>query len=122
MTKTLASDADPRVRTQAALALADKGPAAIPALTTALKDPDPYVREAAARSLGSQGAAAASAVPALVAACQAPGQPGSVVRASLYALGAMGKAAAPALPAIQKLTDPNVTWVVEKTVRDIQGH
>jgi hypothetical protein len=120
--KTLASDPDPRVRTQAALALADKGPAAIPALTTALKDSDPYVREAAARALGSQGAAAASAVPALVAACQAPGQPGSVVRASLYALGAMGKAAAPALPAIQKLTDPNVTWVVEKTVRDIQGH
>jgi hypothetical protein len=118
--RTLPSDPDPRVRTQAALALADKGPAAIPALTTALKDSDPYVREAAARALGSQGAAAASAVPALVAACQAPGQPGSVVRASLYALGAMGKAAAPALPAIQKLTDPNVTWVVEKTVRDIQ--
>jgi hypothetical protein len=124
LSRELSSAPDPRVRTMAAIALSEKGAAAssaLPALIAAVKDPDPFVREAAVRAIGAQGAAAASAVPALVAACEVPGQPGYVVRSALYSLGMMGKAAAPALPAVKKMTDPNWSWVVEKTVRDIEG-
>ena len=118
------SDPDPRVRTIAALGLGDAGSAALPkldALIAALKDPDSAVREAAARAIEALGPPAGAAVPALVTAYQLPGQPGSVVRACLYALGAMGKAAVPALTAIRSsLSDPNVSWVTEKTIRDIE--
>jgi hypothetical protein len=119
------SNPDPKVRTLAALELGKVGQGAssataLRALEAALKDSDAYVREAAARSIGSFGPGAATAVPALVEACEVPDQPGAVVRASLYALGDIGKAAAPALPAIRALKNPGVTWVVEKTIRDIE--
>ena len=61
-------------------------------------------------------------MPALAAACQAPGQTGAVVRACLYALDALGKAAVPALPAIRAtLTNPSAGWVAERAIQDIEA-
>ena len=124
LVRALASDADPRVRTQAALAFEKPGAATGPALAAlekALTDPDSAVREAAARALGAQGPAAGGAVPALAAACTAPKQPGAVVRACLYALGSIGKASASALPAIRAtLQDPSAGWVAERVIQDIE--
>jgi hypothetical protein len=118
------SDPDARVRTIAALALGTRDAAAERALApleAALKDADPSVREAAARAIESQGPRAASSVPALTAAVQAPGQPGTVVRACVYALGHIGKASAPALPAIRAtLGNPGVGWVSERVIRQIE--
>ncbi|HEY1433863.1 MAG TPA: DUF2961 domain-containing protein, partial [Thermoanaerobaculia bacterium] len=119
------SDPDPRVRTLAALALERQGAAATGALGSlekALKDPDANVREAAARAIGAQGPSGAPAVSALAAACVAPGQSGSVVRACLYALGSIGKAAAPALGAIRStLANPGAGWVAERMIHDIEA-
>ncbi len=63
------NDPNPRVRAEAARALARIGPEAkeaVPALVARLDDPDDDVRQAAARALGQVGPAAASAVPALI--------------------------------------------------------
>jgi len=124
LARALASDPDPRVRTQAALAFEKPGAATGPALAAlekALTDPDSAVREAAARALGAQGPAAAGAVPALAAACRAPKQPGAVVRACLYALGSIGRASTAALPAIRAtLEDPGAGWVAERVIQDIE--
>jgi hypothetical protein len=122
LTRALASDPDSRVRTQAALALAERpkeSASALPALEKALKDPSPFVREAAARAIGAQGPSAAAAIPALVAAVKEPNQAGAVRRSIFYALGDMGKAAAPAMPELRKLDDPSATWVMEKLERDV---
>ncbi len=118
------SDADSRVRTIAALEIGthDAGGPVLVALENALKDSDSNVREAAARAIEAQGPRAARAVAALTAAVQAAGQPGTVVRACLYALGHIGRAAAPALPAIRAtLANPSVGWVSEKVIRDIEN-
>jgi HEAT repeat protein len=96
--------------------------AALPALEKALGDPDPNVREAAARAIGAQGPAGAPAVPALAAACRAPGQSGAVIRACLYALGSIGKAAKPAVEAIKgTLDNPGAGWVAERVLKDIEA-
>ena len=116
-------DADPRVRTLAALALSGAPASAevLRGLEGALADSDPNVREAAARALGAHGPAAAPAVPALAAASHAAGQPGAVARACLYALGSIGKASAPAVGEIRStLNDPSVGWVTERVILDIQ--
>ncbi|MES1213802.1 MAG: HEAT repeat domain-containing protein [Singulisphaera sp.] len=66
---TTLNDANPRVRAEAARALARIGPEAkeaVPALIARLEDPDEEVRQAAARALGQVGPAAAPAVPALI--------------------------------------------------------
>jgi transglutaminase-like putative cysteine protease len=63
------SDPDPKVRLQAARALARIGPPArdaVPALTRALDDTDLAVRANAARALGQIGPNASSAVPDLI--------------------------------------------------------
>jgi HEAT repeat protein len=63
------NDPNPRVRAEAARALARIGPEAteaVPALIARLDDPDEEVRQAAARALGQVGPAAATAVPALI--------------------------------------------------------
>jgi HEAT repeat protein len=61
-------DVDFGVRQNAAIALAEVGPPALPSLTEALKDRNRDRRAAAAYALGQMGAAARSAVPALVRA------------------------------------------------------
>ncbi len=66
---TTLNDANPRVRAEAARALARIGPEAkeaVPALIARLDDPDEEVRQASARALGQVGPAAAPAVPALI--------------------------------------------------------
>lgn len=63
------NDPNPRVRAEAARALARIGPEATEAvqpLIARLDDPDEEVRQAAARALGQVGPAAAPAVPALI--------------------------------------------------------
>jgi HEAT repeat protein len=63
------NDPNPRVRAEAARALARIGPQATEAvqpLIARLDDPDEEVRQAAARALGQVGPAAAPAVPALI--------------------------------------------------------
>lgn len=69
------SNSDPRVRAEAARALARmgaEGKDAVPTLTARLNDPDEDVRQAAARALGQMGSAAAPAVPALVSLIESP--------------------------------------------------
>ena len=64
------SASDPRVRAQAARALARIGPdakEAVPTLMQHLNDPDEDVRQSSARALGQIGPAAEPAVPALIA-------------------------------------------------------
>jgi HEAT repeat protein len=56
------------VRERAAHALAEIGPAAVPALVAAMGDPNWAVREGAARALGDMGSPAAPALPALIKA------------------------------------------------------
>jgi HEAT repeat protein len=84
----------------AAGSLAQIGPAAIPALKTALQDENPQVRRQAARALGKMGPDAEPAVPELTAAMN---DTDAMVReAAAQALGKIGPAAAPAIPALIK--------------------
>ena len=72
---TALTNPDPRVRAEAARALARmgaEGKDAVPALTARLNDPEEDVRQAAARALGQMGPAAAPAVPALVSLIESP--------------------------------------------------
>ena len=71
------SDPDPVIRGLAAIALRDRGKAALPALAAliaALKDSDPNVRLMSANALAGLGADAAPAVPALIAAGSTQGR------------------------------------------------
>lgn len=87
----------------AASSLAQIGPAAIPALKTALTDADPEVRRQAARALGQMGPEAEPAVPELT---QALSDKEATVRlAAAQALGRIGPAAAPAIPALVDALD-----------------
>ncbi len=77
---TALADAQPKVRAQAAWALANAGPSAAPAvgaLAHALADADSQVRRSAATALGGVGEAAKEAVPALI---QASSDHESIVR------------------------------------------
>lgn len=63
-----AQSADPKARKKAVEVLGNVGPAdpaAIPALTAAVRDPDPAVRDAAVLALSKNGPAAAGAAAAL---------------------------------------------------------
>lgn len=99
----------------AAGSLAQIGPAAIPALKTALADANPQVRRQAARALGQMGPEADTAVPALTAAVQDTSP--EVREAAVQALGKIGPAAAPAIPELIKAlgdeTAPSATAQAE---------
>ncbi|HWZ84933.1 MAG TPA: hypothetical protein VN032_01950, partial [Thermoanaerobaculia bacterium] len=75
---------------------------------------------------------AAPAVPALIAACRAPGQRLDVVRESATALGAIGPAASSALPALKEIAahpiphvggviDLTPAWAASRAIRRIEG-
>lgn len=87
----------------AAGSLAQIGPAAIPALKTALTDSDAEVRRQAARALGQMGPVAEPAVPELTVALS--DGDASVRQAAVQALGKIGPAAAPAIPALIEALD-----------------
>jgi hypothetical protein len=99
-------DPDARVRSAAAWALSQIGPAgaaAVPALATALTDPNPYVRAISAVALREMGDGALPALPALAKALS-DSEP--YVRApaadAIAAIGPRAKASVPAL--IERLT------------------
>jgi HEAT repeat protein len=100
----LREDKEKDVRTYAGQALAQIGPAAVPALTDALKDADAGVRYRAARALGLIGPEAKAALPALVEALQ---DKDDQVRAmAAHSLGEMGDEAQSAAAAlVQALRD-----------------
>ncbi|HKD20262.1 MAG TPA: DUF2961 domain-containing protein [Thermoanaerobaculia bacterium] len=119
------SDPDATTRGLAAMALKDKGPAALPALPQlekALKDPDPNVRLMAGNAIAAIGKDAAPAVPALIAACSVKDEQIHVLRACAGALGAIGKPAAkPALPILKKLAEhPRIRWAAEAAIKQIE--
>ena len=119
------SDPDATTRGLAAMALKDKGPAALPALPAlekALKDPDPNVRLMSGNAIAAIGKDAAPAVPALIAACSVKDEQIHVLRACASALGAIGKpAAVPALPILKKLAEhPRIRWAAEAAIKKIQ--
>jgi hypothetical protein len=119
------SDPDATTRGMAAMALKDKGPAALPALSAlekALKDPDPNVRMMSGNAIAAIGKDAAPAVPALMAACSVKDDQIHVLRACAAALGAIGKpAATPALPLLKKLAEhPRIRWAAEAAIKKIE--
>jgi HEAT repeat protein len=109
----------------AAMALKDRGTAALPALgplEKALKDPDPNVRLMAGNAIAAMGKDAAPAVPSLIAACSVKDEQIHVLRACATALGAIGKpAATPALPILKKLAEhPRIRWAAEAAIKKIE--
>ncbi len=123
--QALTSGPDPVSRGLAALALRDKGRAALPALpalTAGLKDGDVCVRMMSANALAALGPEAAPAVSALIAAGSVQGEQVHVLRAVAAALGSIGKpAATPALPLLRDLAKlPRVRWAAEAAIRRIE--
>ena len=118
-------DPDPVVRGLGALALRDRGSAALPmldALTARLTDPDAAVRMMSANAIGSIGPAAAAAVAPLSAACRREGEVTHVLRACAEALGRIGRPASPALPLLRDLTKkPLVRWSAQRAIDRIEG-
>jgi len=94
-------DSDRRVRSTAAEALGDIGPAAkeaVPALIAALKDSEWHVRDSAEEALEDIGPAAKKAVPALIAALKDSDK--KVREFAAKSLGEIGPAAKKAVPAL----------------------
>jgi len=118
------SDADPVTRGLAALALRDRGSAALPALgalESALRDPDASVRMMSGNAIAAIGPQAAPAVPALTAACSVRDEHVHVLRACAQALGAIGPAARSALPALRELlAQPRVRWAAAAAIRGVE--
>jgi hypothetical protein len=119
------TDPDATTRGLAAMALKDRGTAALPALgplEKALKDPDPNVRLMAGNAIAAIGKDAAPAVPALIAACSVKDEQIHVLRACATALGAIGKpGATPALPILKKLAEhPRIRWAAEAAIQKIE--
>jgi HEAT repeat protein len=96
----------------AAIALANIGPPAVPALVEALKDKRAQARRAAAFGLGMIGAGAKEAVPALGAALDDPDQQVRFcVVCALQGIGPAAKSAAPRLRVtLSQDSDENVRW------------
>lgn len=116
-------DPDSHVRSAAAWALSQIGPAgaaAVPALATALTDPNPQVRSISAVALREMGGRALSALPALAKALS---DPEPYVRApaadAIAAIGAPAKAAVQAL--IDRLTVPDEQAYVLRSVTKALG-
>jgi hypothetical protein len=123
--ETLKSDPDPVIRGLAAIALRDRGLAALPALPaliTGLKDKELSVRMMSANALAAIGKDAAPAVPALMAAGSTKDEHVHVLRSVADALGSIGQpAAVPALPLLRELAKiPRVRWAAEAAARKIE--
>jgi len=119
------ADSTAAVRTQAALALGQIGPAAAAAvgdLVALLHDPDETVRCRTAEALGRLGAQPAATVPALTALL-ADGS-AAVKAAAARGLGALGKEAAAAVPALIGLLQDRAEEVRTATAEAIAavGH
>jgi hypothetical protein len=68
------------------------------------------------------GAQAAPALPALLAACEAPDQHVHVQRSLANALGAIGPPARAALPALRRFQKiPRVQWNADAAIARIEG-
>jgi len=119
------TDQSPQVRGLAAASARGLGVRALPALnglSLMLKDSEAGVRMMAAEAIAAIGVKAAPAVPALVAACEAPGEHVQVQRSLANALGAIGPAARPGLPALRKFqTIPRVRWNADAAIARIEG-
>lgn len=125
LSHALTSDPDPVIRGLAAVALRDRGRAALPALPAlmdALEDSDVSVRMMSANALAAIGDAAAAAAPALIAAGSVKGEQVHVLRSVAAALGSIGKpAATPALPLLRELAKtPRVRWAAESAIRKLE--
>jgi len=123
--RVLTSDSDPVLRGLAAIALRDRGRAALPALSAllaGLKDPEVSVRMMSANALAAIGPGAAPAVPALIAAGSVSGEQVHVLRSVASALGNIGKpAAVPAMPLLRDLAKiPRVRWAAESALRKLE--
>ena len=104
LSAAMKNDIHPHVRIQAALALAQIGPPAVPALIEALADEEPWVRAQAAHALGTIGSPARDAVPALTQALKDP--QANVRSKAAFALGEIGPDAGAAAPELaQALQD-----------------
>jgi len=118
-------DPDPVVRGLGAVALRDRGSAALPALdalTGRLQDEEAAVRMMSANAIAGIGPAAAAAVGPLSAACRREGEVTHVLRACAQALGRIGRPAASALPLLRDLTKkPLVRWSAQKAIDRIEG-
>ena len=119
-------DNDPVVRGLAAVALRDVDPAAsMPALATLtahLADSDENVRMMSAQAVARQGPRAKSALAALIAACQVPGQHPHVLRSLADALGLIGPEATEALPVLHELRKiPRVRWAADLAIKRIEA-
>ena len=118
-------DPDPVVRGLGALALRDRGAAALPALdalTGRLDDGEAAVRMMSANAIASIGPAAAAAVGPLSAACRREGEVTHVLRACAEALGRIGRPASSALPLLRDLTKkPLVRWSAQRAIDQIEG-
>ena len=121
----LLSDASPRIRCQAALALksmAAKSRAAVPELTRALGDSVPYVRAGAADALGAIGPASRDAVPALIERLRADPGPNYVLDSAIYALGDIGADAKAAIPELAQISRrPRLTSPAREAILKIEG-
>jgi hypothetical protein len=125
LSQTLTTDPDPVVRGLAAVALRDRGKAALPALpalTAGLADREAAVRMMSANALAALGPDAAPAVPALIAAGLMRGEQTHVLRAVAAALGKIGKPAATrALPLLRNLEKiPLVRSAAQAAIRQLE--
>jgi HEAT repeat protein len=119
------SDADPRVRSLAAVALRHIGPKAaetVPLLIAALDDPVAFVRAPAADALGAIGPAARDAVGPLSKRLTVKDEQVFVLRSIAYALGNIGPDARSALPALeQALKMVRVSYAAQSAILKIKG-
>jgi hypothetical protein len=76
---------------------------------------------AAASALGRMGKDAKSAVPALAAALQVPGEEVQVLRNACYALGDIGPDAASAIPALKQVQHLRVIYIAQEAIAKIEG-
>jgi hypothetical protein len=123
--RTLTAEADPVLRGLAALALRDRGRAALPALPallTGLKDAEASVRLMCANAIAGIGPDAAAAVPALIDAAGVSREQVHVLRSVASALGRIGRpAAVPALPRLRELAAiPRIRWAATAAIRQIE--
>ena len=119
----LASDAEPRVRAQAAFALGEipsVEPQVLEGLAAALRDVDPFVRHCAIEALGHKGAAASAVLDSVL---ESLSDSDTDVRFNaVLALCRMGRAASPAVSALAKClkdTDRYVRGYAVEALRHI---